>query len=163
MAPGMGSNQGDTWLWHANELHDNHGGLLAVVRSDVIYTDDERILVEYSPGPLRFSCRATTADGEVITVRQPGLTISRLDAHCGDRTYELARRTIWRKEREIRLPDPNTGSSRVAVVVRPKSSGDVEVVDGEGSDLMPLRDAIVLSWACVLVDAPVRRPRAGRR
>jgi len=43
--------------------------------------------------------------------------------------------------------------------IRPLISGRVEMHPGAAWSDLPLIDAVFLSWGCVLVDSPVRRPR----
>lgn len=141
------------WTWIGNELFDSSGRCLATVRSDVIDTIDERLLIECSPGPLHFRARATSTTGEVFTVRQRGFTVSTLLANCGKAAYILERTSVWRKERCIR------GARGSLAEVRPLVSGKVELIGTELADQLPNTHAIFLSWACVLVDSPVRHPR----
>lgn len=142
------------WIWEGNELFDAYRELIASVRSDVIYFGADRLLVEYEPGPIQFRARATTGDGRVFTIVQDGLTVNTLLADCAEREYVLQRSSIWRKEREIL----NSHGSVVARV-RPLISGRVELHAGPADDALPPIDAVFLSWGCVLVDSPVRRPR----
>lgn len=141
------------WTWTGNELHDRAGRLIATVRSDVIDVAGDRLLIESSPGPFQFRARATTTHGEVFTVRQRGFTISTLIANCGKPSYILERTSVWRKERCIR------GASGPLAYVRPMVSGKVEMLGTELAEKLPELHAVFLSWACVLVDSPVRRPR----
>ncbi|QGU01609.1 hypothetical protein CKALI_03630 [Corynebacterium kalinowskii] len=141
------------WTWIGNELFDSPGRLLATVRSDVIDVDGDRLLIECSPGPLHFRARATSTNGEVFTVSQRGFTVSTLIASCGNASYILERTSVWRKERCIR------GASGPLAYVRPMISGKVEMVGTDLADTLPDMHAVFLSWACVLVDSPVRRPR----
>ncbi|MGP6172713.1 hypothetical protein [Corynebacterium sp. A21] len=142
------------WLWEGNQLLDTHGKLIAEVRTDLIYQGDERLLVESSPGPFRFRARATSANGDVYTLNQDGYTVSRLHADCVGRKYTLERVSMWRKERRIL-----NASGEVAAIVRPLVSGKVAVSEGPAEGSMPTIDAVFLTWVCVLVDSPVRRPR----
>ncbi|MEJ5928927.1 hypothetical protein WG915_09935 [Corynebacterium sp. H128] len=141
------------WTWTGNELHNSNGHLLAMVRSDVIDTEGERLLIESTPGPMHFRARATTSNGEVFTVNQRGFTVGKLVATCGETFYVLERTTVWRKERAVRA------TSGVLAYIRPMISGRVELVGTELANQLPDLHAIFLSWACVLVDSPVRRPR----
>lgn len=160
LATGGGARPGDedigpgTWEWHGNELFDAQGVRLALVRSDVLYHGDERVLIEYSPRG-RFRVRATTSTGAVYTIVQRGLSVQRLLGACEGRSYELDRTTLWRKERTI------SAGQKVVAVTRPRISGKMEIASapGAGEQPLPVLDAIVLSWACVLVDTPVRNPR----
>ncbi|QMV84927.1 hypothetical protein HW450_11410 [Corynebacterium hindlerae] len=147
------SEQYPRWTWTGNELHDSTGLLLATVRSDVIDIEGDRLLIESSPGPLRFRARATSTNGDVYTVYQRGFTVSTLVANCGDTSYALERTSVWRKERVIR------GARGVLAHVRPMISGKVELIGTERAEILPTVHAVFLSWACVLVDSPVRRPR----
>lgn len=142
------------WVWEGNQLFDNRGKLIAEVRTDLIYHGEERLLVESSPGPFRFRARATNANGDVYTLHQDGYTVSRLHADCAGRRYTLERVSMWRKERRIL-----TDSGQVAIIVCPLVSGKVEVSAGPAENTMPTIDAVFLTWVCVLVDSPVRRPR----
>ncbi|WP_151640840.1 hypothetical protein [Corynebacterium sp. 11A] len=142
------------WVWDENELLDRDDLLIAHVRSDVIYVDGQRLLVEYTPGTTSFSFRATAADGEMMCVRQSGFTITSLEAECGDRRYKLDRCSVWRKERAI-----TTSDGAIAAFTRPWVSGRVEIENGPAHAEIPLIDAVVLTWACVVVDSPIRRPR----
>lgn len=141
------------WVWEGNELVDARGDTIAVVRSDVIILGSDRLLVESTPGPIQFRARATTGDGRIFTLGQAGMTVNHLAADCDGRPYSLRRTSLWRKERAI------ANSEGVTAVVRPLISGKVEVHDGPRSTGMPLIDAVFLTWGCVLVDSPVRRPR----
>ncbi len=142
------------WTWEGNELLDACRNRVAAVRSDVIFLGSERLLVESDPGPIQFRARATTGDGRVFTLAQNGLTVGTLSADCDGRLYELRRTSIWRKERIIL----DTAGGVVARV-RPLISGRVELHAGPAYDDLPPIDAVFLSWGCVLVDSPVRRPR----
>lgn len=142
------------WVWEGNELLDAHLEPIAVVRSDVIFFGSERLLVESEPGPIQFRARATTGDGRVFTLAQNGFTVGTLHADCAGRQYLLRRTSIWRKQRHI-----IDESGAVVARVRPLISGRVEFHFGPGAAELPAVDAVFLSWACVLVDSPVRRPR----
>ena len=142
-----------TWVWRGNELFDGLGHQVASVRSDVLFHAGERMLLEYSPGG-RFRLRATTAGGAVYTAAQRGLTVQHLHGSCEGRDYEMDRTSLWRKERVIRA---NSGP---VALVRPRISGAVEIVDDpEEMSPLPAADAVFLSWACVMVDSPVRKTR----
>mgnify|MGYP001033613447 FL=1 len=140
-----------SWCWEGNELLDARGELIASVRSDVIYFRSQRLLVESEPGPIQFRARATIGDGRVFTLTQNGFTVGTLHADCAGRQYVLRRTSVWRKERTIH---DATGS--VVARVRPLISGRVEF---HPTGDLPELDAVFLSWGCVLVDSPVRRPR----
>lgn len=140
-----------SWVWCGNELYDAQGVRLAMVRSDVLYHGEERILIEYTPRG-RFRVRATTTAGAVYTVGQRGLSVQHLVGACEDRSYSLDRTSLWRKERAIRAGE------EVVAVTRPRISGKLEVLS-PGEQPLPVLDAVFLSWACVLVDSPVRNPR----
>ncbi|AJK69410.1 hypothetical protein [Corynebacterium marinum] len=144
----------DYWVWVGNELFDTRRDTVARVRSDVIFFDSERMLIESEPGPYRFRARATTGDGRVFTMSQNGLTVGCLDSDCDGRTYTLRRTSVWRKERHILDADGD-----IVAHIRPLISGRVEVHPGAAWSDLPLIDAVFLSWGCVLVDSPVRRPR----
>ncbi len=141
------------WVWRGNELVDAHGDVIAVVRSDVIFLGQDRLLIESVPGPLHFRARATTGDGRIFTLGQNGMTVGVLNANCDGRRYELKRTSPWRKQRVI------VNRAGVAATVRPLISGKVEVQSGPVDNELPLIDAVFLTWGCVLVDSPVRRPR----
>lgn len=145
---------GEMWVWEGNELVDSRGEVIAEVRTDLIYHGAERLLVECSPGPFRFRARATSANGAVYTLAQEGRTVHRLKAECAGRRYTLERVSLWRKERRIL-----TAGGREVARVRPLVSGRVEILSGPGGHSLPTVDAIFLTWVCVLVDSPVRRPR----
>ena len=145
-------DSGGHWVWNGAELRDGTGQTLAIVRADVIVTSGQRLLVEHSSGPMYFRVRATTDDGHVYRVTQPGMTVSRLLGDCAGRRYRLNRTSMFRKERAV-----ETADGKVAAYVRPLLTGDVEVRDGPHSQVLPLLDAVFLTWACVLVDSPVRR------
>ncbi|WP_370513874.1 hypothetical protein [Corynebacterium sp. zg331] len=141
------------WVWRGNELIDANGHMIASVRSDVLHCGEERLLIESSAGP-RFRARATSTSGEVLTIAQAGFTVHRLRARCAEREYELARSSPWRKQRLI------LSEGAALVVVRPLMSGCVEVEEApDAPRAIASLDAMFLSWACVLVDSPVRRPR----
>ncbi|MCF4006200.1 hypothetical protein L1O03_03270 [Corynebacterium uropygiale] len=142
------------WTWSGNDLIDQQGGIVASVISDVIYLGEERLLIESSPGPWHFRARATTGEGEVYTLIQNSLSVARLSADCVGRRYTLERTSPWRKERRIL-----DASGAPCAVVTPRVSGKVEVSDAVDYAPLPLIDAVFLSWGCVLVDSPVRRPR----
>ncbi|AKK09321.1 hypothetical protein HCH15_03880 [Corynebacterium testudinoris] len=141
------------WEWIGNELIDPAGDTIARVRSDVLYCDSERLLVESVPGPRKFRARATTGDGRVFTLAQSGFTVNVLHALCDGRAYELRRTNIWRKERYI------VGEQGIVAYVSPLISGKVQFRPGPAYASLPTVDAVFLSWGCVLVDSPVRRPR----
>lgn len=142
------------WFWEGNELFDAHRELIATVRSDVIFFRSERLLVESEPGPIQFRARATTGDGRVFTLAQNGFTVGTLHADCAGRAYVLRRTSVWRKERNI-----YDAAGGVVARVRPLISGRVELHAGPTHEDLPPIDAVFLSWGCVLVDSPVRRPR----
>ncbi|WP_080793903.1 hypothetical protein [Corynebacterium pacaense] len=150
----FGAHAQEIWVWMGNELFDDNGGVIAEVRSDVLYVAHERMLIESTRGSMKFRCRATTAGGEVYTITQESFTVSELHASCGQRSYTLRRVSPWRKERVI----DNTGVE--VARVRPMTSGRVEFQVGTvGDEKLPFIDAVFLSWGCVLVDSAVRRPR----
>ena len=150
----FGAHTRETWAWLGNELFDESGEIIADVRSDVLYVAHERLLIESTPGAMRFRCRATTSDGSVYTITQESFSVSELVARCGDRVYELRRVSPWRKERMI-----TNGGVEVARM-RPMTSGRVEFQVGTaGEEKLPFVDAVFLSWGCVLVDSAVRRPK----
>ncbi|AIG64500.1 hypothetical protein CATYP_07775 [Corynebacterium atypicum] len=140
-----------SWVWHGNELV-GPVGRLAQVRSDVVYVADERALVEYERG-RRFRMRATATSGDVFTVVQRGLTVSRLAACCQGRDYDVDRVSVWRKERRVFSHGKEVGQ------ILPRISGKVEILGPIVAGEVPLIDAVVISWACVLVDASSRFPR----
>lgn len=142
------------WIWEGNELYDTLGTAIAEVRTDVIYTGTERLLVEYSLGPFRFRARGTTAGGDVFTLTQVGYTVAKLAGDCAGRRYSLERTSMWRKERKIL-----TAEGQRAATVRPLVSGKVEVSDSRADVPLSTVDAVFLTWGCVLVDSPIRRPR----
>lgn len=144
----------ENWVWLGNELFDESNEIIADVRSDVLYVAKERLLIESTPGPMKFRCRATTSGGSVFTIAQESFSVAELVARCGSRTYLLRRVSPWRKERII-----TNGREEVARM-RPMTSGRVEFQVGTaGEDKLPFVDAVFLSWGCVLVDSAVRRPR----
>lgn len=150
----FGSHAEETWVWLGNELFDESGEIIADVRSDVLYAATERLLIESTPSTMRFRCRATLSGGEVYTLMQNSFTVGELTAQCGSREYLLRRATPWRKERVI------TNNGVEVARVRPMISGKVEFrVGTAGEDALPFVDAVFLSWACVLVDSAVRRPK----
>ncbi|EOA63536.1 hypothetical protein J433_13662 [Corynebacterium glutamicum MT] len=150
----FGSHTEETWVWLGNELFDESGEVIADVRSDVLYVDRERLLIESTPGTMRFRCRATLSGGEVYTMTQNSFTVGDLTAACGRRTYSLKRVSPWRKERLI------TNNGVEVARLRPMTSGKVEFIVGTAdSEALPFVDAVFLSWACVLVDSAVRRPK----
>lgn len=96
--------------------------------------------------------RAVGPDGSAYRLSKRGLTVSHYEAVCGGRHY-TARRAGGRglgKRREIR-----DASGRLVAVTRGLPNGDLEVElpAGEGFTL----DVAFVSWALLLVDAPVRR------
>ena len=143
-----------SWVWRDNNLIDSLGTQMASMRADIIHVADQNILIEALATNFHFKCRATTSDGDIFTVSQRGFTVANLDATCGDRRYTLARTSTWRKVRGITTLDGG-----VYAYVRPRANGQVEVHDGPLVEDIPLLDAVFLTWVCVLVDAPVRRPR----
>ncbi|MGV0438784.1 hypothetical protein ACUY2L_06355 [Corynebacterium mastitidis] len=145
------------WVWQGNELIDASGACLASVRSDVLHFGEERLLIECAAEGPRFRARATSMTGGVFTIVQTGLTVHRLHARCMDREYDLVRSSLWRKQRLI------SSKGAPVAVVRPLISGRVEISETPGAqDSLVLLDAVFMSWGCVLVDSPVRRPRLGR-
>ncbi|ALC06438.1 hypothetical protein CDES_10305 [Corynebacterium deserti GIMN1.010] len=150
----FGRHAEETWVWLGNELFDESGKVIADVRSDVLYVAQERLLIESTPGTMRFRCRATLSGGQVYTMTQSSFSVRSLTALCGSRRYELKRVSPWRKERTI------TNNGVEVARVRPMTSGKVEFIVGTaGEDALPFVDAVFLSWACVLVDSSVRRPK----
>lgn len=138
-----------TWVWEDNVLRDQQKQVVALVRADVIFVGEHRLLVESTPGPLHFRFRATAENGEMITMRQTGFTVHSLEANCGDRHYTLQRNSPLRKERTI-----ERGGQVVAKVSPYRTTlGVYDITD------FPLLDAVVLTWGCVLVDVPARNMR----
>ncbi|WPF65533.1 MULTISPECIES: hypothetical protein [unclassified Corynebacterium] len=145
------------WVWQGNELIDANGQTIASVRSDVLYCGEDRLLIESASEGPRFRARATSMSGGVFTITQAGFTVQRLQARCMEREYELVRSSLWRKQRII------TSEGTPLVVVRPLISGRVEIEKApEAPRSIITLDAVFLSWGCVLVDSPVRRPRLSR-
>lgn len=138
-----------TWVWDDNVLRDEEGNVVAQVRADVIFVGAHRLLVESMSGPCNFRLRITAENGEMITMRNNGLTVSSLSAVCADRRYSLDRVSPFRKERTIRR-----GGQVVARVVAHRTS--LAVFDMQD---FPLLDAVALTWGCLLVDAPGRNIR----
>lgn len=96
--------------------------------------------------------RAVGPDGSTYRLSKRGLTVSHYEAACDGRHY-TARRAGGRglgKRRDIR-----DESGRLVAVTRGLPNGDLEVElpAGEGFTL----DVAFVSWALLLVDAPVRR------
>lgn len=150
----FGAPTQETWVWLGNELFDDTGEIIADVRSDVLYAANERLLIESTPGPMKFRCRATTSSGSVYTVTQESFSVAELKGQCDTRSYELRRVSPWRKERII------TNSGVEVARMRPMTSGRVEFhVGTAGEEKLPFVDAVFLSWGCVLVDSAVRRPK----
>lgn len=146
------------WEWRGNVLFDANNQAIANVNTDVLIVGQHRLLIEHTPGTLRFRARATSNFGEVFTIYQPGLTLNSLEAQCGDRHYRLPRTSLWRKERAI-----YTADGGLMAVVRPLISGRVEIVDQPGvTATAPFIDAVFLSWGCVLADSPLTHPRQAR-
>ncbi|KQB85123.1 hypothetical protein [Corynebacterium oculi] len=145
------------WVWQGNELIDANGQTIASVRSDVLYCGEERLLIESAAEGPRFRARATSMSGGVFTIAQAGFTVQRLQARCMEREYDLMRSSLWRKHRVI------SSQGVPLMVVRPLISGRVEVEKAPEAPrpIIPL-DTVFLSWGCVLVDSPVRRPRLSR-
>lgn len=138
------------WVWKGTELINSHGESLAVVRSDVIHTGEERLLIESMPVPLSFTCRATTATGNVFTLVKKGFSVRNLHADCVSRHYHLQRVSPWRKERVVR------SNGREVAHIHPLHGQELEIT--LVADI-PFIDAVFLSWGCVLVDVPERRTR----
>ncbi|WIM67073.1 hypothetical protein QP027_08035 [Corynebacterium breve] len=143
---------GGKWVWEGNELFDAHTNPIALVRSDVLLVGEQRLLIEYSPGPQHFVVRATSVDGTLYRVSQKGFTVSQLEGECDGRHYALNRNRWWSKQRNI----VNDWGDIVATV-NPLISGRVEVLDGPAIDDVPTLDLVFLTWALVLVDSPVRQ------
>lgn len=135
------------WEWRGTTLVDALGHQIAAVRSDILVVGEERVLLEYSGPGHRFRMRATTGLGEVTTVRQEGWGNRKLVADCNGRSYTLLASREPRR-REIFSP------AGLVAVVRPRGQERVEIVDSPGyTTTAPLMDEVLLSWACVLVDA----------
>lgn len=152
--PSRRRERSTTWAWIGNELIDPGGVVVARVSADVIHCGQERILVESTPGIMGFRARGTTVAGEVFSATHQHLTITKVDASCGERNYRLLRDSPWRKARTLYAGDEPIAR------VRPLISGRVEVLDIPGAAEIPLSDFVFLTWVCVLIDSPVRRPVA---
>ncbi|MBI9000974.1 hypothetical protein M0E87_03625 [Corynebacterium sp. CCM 9185] len=137
----------DHWVWADGYLRDGHGDVIAMMSAGVIHTVDDRILVERSAPGLRFRCRATLSGGEVYTVLQQGLTVRRLTGYCAGTRYTLRRRSLFRTDRDI------IGPTGIVASTHPDLRGALKVFDGPRHADLPMIQGIVLSWACVLVDA----------
>lgn len=142
-------SQQPTWVWEDNVLRDHEGTVVAQVRADVIFIGEHRLLVESTSGPCSFRLRFTAENGEMITMRNVGFTVSSLAAVCADRRYTLDRVSPLRKERTIRRD-----GRVVARVAAHRTSLTVSEMHE-----FPLLDAVALTWGCVLVDAPGRNVR----
>ncbi|MEZ2188680.1 hypothetical protein [Corynebacterium sp. CCM 9204] len=135
------------WVWADGYLRDGHGNIIAMMSAGVIHTSGERILIERSAPGLRFRCRATLSGGEVYTVVQTGFTVRRLAAYCSGTRYTLRRRSFFGTDRDI------IGPYGVVARTHPDHRGSLSVFDGPRHTDLPMFPGIVLSWACVLVDA----------
>ena len=96
--------------------------------------------------------RAAAADGRSYRLVKRSATVSRYEAICGGTRY-LARRTggrLWEKRREI-----TDARGRVVATTRGLPSGELEVAPAGGAEFTV--DLAFISWALLLVDAPVRR------
>lgn len=142
------------WYWDGQELYDRDGALLAYVRADMLVVGQTRLLIEHTAGSMKFRMRATSPSGVFGTLFQTGVTVNKLVGRCGERSYLLNRRNVFRKERDIKFDD-----GTVAATLRPQHSGIVKIDDGPAYDELPQLDAVFLSWGCVLVDAPSRNLR----
>lgn len=165
------------WQWNGTTLRDARGTDIAWVRDgaltiagalsgdptqpDTLF-DVETSLDGTTASP-RFFLRALprasrSADSEAAKqceVSQAGLTVTRLRATCGDAHYLLERSAIFGKQRRI-LALAEDGSAEGSEVARlnPRGSG-LELSNPSGQGL-PEVDAVVLSYACLLVDATPR-------
>lgn len=96
--------------------------------------------------------RAVTADGRTFRLAKTGATVTRYVAECDGRRYH-ARRTgggLRSKRREI-----TDARGRVVATTRGLPSGELEVAPAGGAEFTV--DLAFISWALLLVDAPVRR------
>mgnify|MGYP006981828667 FL=1 len=96
--------------------------------------------------------RAVTADGRTFRLAKTGATVTRYAAECDGRRYH-ARRTgggLRSKRREI-----TDARGRVVATTRGLPSGELEVAPAGGAEFTV--DLAFISWALLLVDAPVRR------
>lgn len=97
--------------------------------------------------------RAASADGRSYRLVKRSATVARYEAICDGARY-LARRTggrLWEKRREI-----TDGSGRLVAVTRGLPNGDLELEVAGGAEEFTV-DLAFISWALLLVDAPVRR------
>ena len=143
----------DRWVWADGYLRDGHGDVIAMMSAGVIHTADDRILVERSAPGLRFRCRATLSGGDVYTVAQQGLTVRRLTGYCAGTRYTLRRRSLFGTHRDI------IGPTGIVASTHPDLRGGLEIFDGPRHTDLPTVHGVVLSWACVLVDAAERNIR----
>lgn len=135
----------ECWFWDGSELLASDGSVLAFVFGSVLHVGDVSMPLLRS----RTRFELTSRDGS-LRLWQQGMTVTTLRAECADRSYILARRNPWRKNREI------ASDTGVVAEVRPQLSGKVEV---RWSGELPLLDAAFLTWGCVQVDAPQRETR----
>ncbi|MDO5031031.1 hypothetical protein [Corynebacterium sp.] len=151
------------WQWRGNELVDANGVLIASELGGVISMTDalpsaahERFLVEKTSleqGSVTFSVQAMSGTGQLFTAEQKYLTVGTLVADCRGRVYTLKRINPFRRERRILNP-------RGVEVARTRHTreGIMMTATAEDAELLP-RDAVFISYCCLLVDGPHRAIR----
>ncbi|MDY6050752.1 MAG: hypothetical protein SPI77_09455 [Corynebacterium sp.] len=154
---------GDRLRWEGEKLLDDSGFVLATAPTvaqagrladpAIEVSTGDRILLDPVKSFLHLRLTGSPADsGEVWSVAQKGLTVTKLVADCAGRNYTLNRPRLTTMRREIRSVEAGS----VVAVAKPAARGELQVFV---SDEVPTADLAFMTWALTLVDVPARRTK----
>lgn len=136
-----------TWINHSTCV-GAAGDVVAQVSADILEASGRRILLEHSRGlGMRFRLRGTWDTGEIATLRQESLTVSRLGAEIGDTSYVLERSWMIQKSRYI----INSESGAMIGRTFPRVDGTMDVRVDPAVDLLTI---MFLTYGAMAVDVP---------
>ncbi|AZA14051.1 hypothetical protein ACFPVT_07980 [Corynebacterium choanae] len=88
--PSPTNHSGDPrWRWYDGQLLDSHHTAVAWLREGVLHVGDHRLLVQWYSGGWRLCMRATTATGQVLTIRPVWWRPHTYIAHCHPQRYVI--------------------------------------------------------------------------
>lgn len=136
-----------TWINHHTCVGAT-GDVVAQISTDILETGGRRILLEHSRGlGMRFRLRGTWDTGEIATLRQESLTVSRLAAEINDTSYLLERSWMIQKSRYIL----NADSGELVGRTFPRVDGTMDVRVDRSIDVL---SAMFLTYGAMAVDVP---------